>query len=92
MACGRPCVVTDVGDCAWLVGNTGIVVPARNEGALAEGWALMRDRLTTDGEWIGRQARDRIKQHFDSTLLIARTKKLMKQVLSRSAISANSFV
>lgn len=36
MCCGVPCVVTDVGDTAYLVGDTGLVVPARNPAALAE--------------------------------------------------------
>ncbi len=34
MSCGVPCVVTDVGDSAWIVGNTDVVVPPKNPEAL----------------------------------------------------------
>lgn len=61
MACGLPCVVTDVGDSAWIVGDVGIVIPPKNHQALARGWKAL---LTTNKKTIGIESRSRILQQF----------------------------
>lgn len=64
MACGVPCVATDVGDTARLVSNTGRIVPPGNPSMLALAWrdllALGRPHL----EALGTHARRRIEDHF----------------------------
>jgi glycosyltransferase involved in cell wall biosynthesis len=64
MACGVPCVVTDLGDCAHLVGDTGTVVPPRDPEALARAWEALLN-LGLDGRRsLGVAARDRILANF----------------------------
>ncbi|HEY2892739.1 MAG TPA: glycosyltransferase, partial [Pirellulales bacterium] len=65
MACGVPCVVTDVGDSAKLVGNTGRVVPPGKPLELA---GALLDLLNLGAEarqQLGAEARARIARHFD---------------------------
>lgn len=70
MACGVPCVVTDAGDSARIVGETGVVVPPRRPEALAAGW------LTALGwrrETKGQAARKRVTELFGVARLAEQT-------------------
>jgi len=80
MACGIPCVVTDVGDCCYLVGDTGRVVPPKNPEALALAWEEM---LGQDLREMGKRARERILEHFTVEKMVDETIKVFEEVLGR---------
>lgn len=50
MACGTPCVVTDVGDVAELVGDAGTVVPAGRPALLARAISSRLEALGASGD------------------------------------------
>jgi polysaccharide biosynthesis protein PelF len=63
MACGRPCVATDVGGVTEAVGETGVVVPPRSPEELAHACLeLLRDRDTR--QRLGAAARVRALELF----------------------------
>ena len=76
MACGVPCVVTDVGDSALIVGDTGLVVPIKDPEALADGWRSMLERLNDKSYSIKERARARIVSNYSVELLIKKTSAL----------------
>jgi glycosyltransferase involved in cell wall biosynthesis len=65
MASGVPCVTTDVGDSAWIVGDTGIVVPPRQPEALADAMARLIMMDAPSRRQLGLRARERIQQNFE---------------------------
>ena len=73
MACGIPCVVTDVGDSARIVGETGVVVPPRRPAEMVQGWQTMLQILREKKGLVGEEARARITREFGLDLLVERT-------------------
>ena len=81
MACGVPCVVTDVGDSAIIVGETGIVVPPEDPQALADGWRSMLKRLNDKSYSIKEMARARIVSYYNSEIFVQKTSKVLLSLL-----------
>lgn len=73
MACGVPCVVTDVGDSREIVGDTGIVVPVGDSEALAEGWRALLES-GAGAETYRTNCRRRIVENFSVQKLVKSTR------------------
>ena len=80
MACGAPCVVTDVGDSAHIVGDTGVAVPPGRPEELAAAWRILLDRLQYQPDETRRAARDRVRKLFSRQAMLDATLELFGAV------------
>lgn len=85
MACEVSCVVTDVGDAVWIVGDAGRVIPPRDPRALADAWKEMIDIGPAGRMALGRAARSRVIERFTLESVVARYEVLYETVLAREA-------
>jgi glycosyltransferase involved in cell wall biosynthesis len=87
MACGTPCVTTDVGDAALIVGGTGWTVSARNPQALAH--AIMQaidEKQFEKSTWETRKshASARIVDNFSIEKMIAKYERVWMEGMENS--------
>jgi glycosyltransferase involved in cell wall biosynthesis len=80
MACGTPCVVTDVGDSALIVGDTGKVVAPKDPVGLAEGWRKLIEAGPEERRCLGLAARRRVQQHFALPSVVERYQAVYSQL------------
>lgn len=72
MAAGVPCVVTDVGDCAYILGEAGVVVPVGDMTALAAGLVAMLRLSSEQRAALGARARARVADCFEIGRIVRR--------------------
>ncbi len=82
MACGVPCVATDVGEAAWLIADTGRVVPSRDPEGLADAVAELLGQGPDALGRSGREARERIKRDFALDSIVDQYSTLYRDVLN----------
>ena len=81
MATAVPCVVTDVGDSAFLVGDNRCVVAPKDPDALSAAIAAVLDLDENARTSISRQARDRVIRNFSTRKMTARYAAVYESVL-----------
>ena len=94
MACGVPCVATDVGDCRWIIQSHGRVVPPRDPEAFAEALAWLARMEPDQRRQIGESARARVIANFSIHEIVRAYDALYDRILGRApkegeAISAS---
>ena len=82
MACGTPCVATDVGDAALIIGDTGVVVPPRDAAALCRGWTQLADLAPSERQALGSRARARIVECFARRAIAHRFVELYRELVT----------
>ena len=82
MACGIPCVVTDIGDSGWIVGDTGKAVAPKDPAALAQAWQEMIDLDPAIREEKCIAARNRIVEKFALDSVVNRYEDIYQSVVS----------
>lgn len=82
MACGIPCVSTDVGDARSIIGATGLIVPVRSPASLAQAIVDLIDRGPAAREQLGRAARARIETDYSLARVVGRYTTLYSDLYS----------
>jgi glycosyltransferase involved in cell wall biosynthesis len=77
-------VVTEVGDSALLVGDTGKTVPPGDSAALASALDKLIDLPEGERRELGQKARKRIRDEYTIEKLVERTQKALLNLINPS--------
>ena len=81
MSSGLPCVVTDVGDAASLVGETGRVVSPRDPEALSKAWIDLLEKPDKERLALGLAAPERIVRDYGLENMVKEYDRLYRHMI-----------
>ncbi|WIW87085.1 glycosyltransferase [Sphingobium sp. V4] len=90
MACGVPCVATDVGDSAWVLGEGGRIVPPRDADAMAAALGSLADLPDDARRRMGATGRARAVEHFDINDIAVQYRRLYASAVRHVSKGAGS--
>jgi glycosyltransferase involved in cell wall biosynthesis len=82
MACGVPCVATDIGDSADIVGESGLIVPPSDSAALAQALTELLEKRPKARRDLGGEARKQIEAHYSLEVVVDRYARLYDDLTS----------
>jgi glycosyltransferase involved in cell wall biosynthesis len=80
MACGVPCIATDIGDARQIIGDTGDIVPIAEADALAAGCRRLLDRRAQQGQALAAACRARIVERFSLDAMVRASEAVLREV------------
>lgn len=80
MACGVPCVATNVGECAEVVGDTGRIVPKQDPQRLGEAIIDLLRLPRSERLALGNAARQRVVERYDINRIVDRYGNLWREL------------
>lgn len=87
MASGVPCAVTDVGDSAYIVGDTGRVVPSGDMEGLANAIDSLLGMPAEASRLLGARARARITEKFEISAVVRRYEQFYRELFEARGAS-----
>lgn len=84
MACGVPCVVTDVGDSAFIVGDAGRVVASGDMTGLATALEELIALSPSEKAALDERARERVAEHFEIGEVVRRYADFYESLLANT--------
>lgn len=82
MACGVPCVATDVGDSAILIKDNSRIVNPEDSSALVQAWLEILHMTVEERNILSSKARERILKHFSIEKVANQYDRLYKALLN----------
>lgn len=83
MACGRPCLATDVGDGRMVLGEAGRVIAPSDPRLLADAMLEFFRTPAGEREALGQTARARIMDHFSIKAMVDSTTRALRAVAAK---------
>jgi len=85
MHAGVPCIATDIGDCKYIIDDTGIVVPANSPQSLKLAIEEVLNKTAQQRQRLGQLARSRIRDHFSIAKNVSSYVELYDQLLKANS-------
>lgn len=92
MACGVPCVSTDAGDAAVILGDTGWIVPTGDMEGLAAQWATFLMLPEARRRLFGERSRARAMDQFELGAVVKRYEAMYHDVVNPEHLIQNNSV
>ncbi len=81
MACGTPCVATEVGDTPWVVGDPALIARPGDAAGLAAAGLAVLGLGQAQREALGRSARRRVEENFSLQAMVRASEEALAELI-----------